>query len=107
VRYATLGARSKGRGCGVRLWFWGWLIAAAAIALVSAAARDRSSAPFALGAACAAALEAAGLPPATQWLAFVGVSAAVFVVFNQHRYRRRHDSRGLGRHGERPPQATD
>ena len=87
----------------MHLWFWGWLIAAVAIALVSAVVRDRASAPFALGAGIAAALDAAGLPPAAQWIAFVGVSAAVFLVFNQQRHRRRHDRRGLGRHGERPP----
>ena len=74
------------------MWFWGWLIAAAAIALVSAIARDRSSAPFAVGAAFAAILEALRLSPAAQWLAFAGVSAAVFIVINQRRHRRRHGS---------------
>jgi membrane protein implicated in regulation of membrane protease activity len=88
----------------VRLWFWGWLIAAATIALVSAIRRDRASVPFALGAGCAAALEAAGLAPGAQWLAFAGVSAAIFVAANQHRYRPRHARKGLGRHGERAPE---
>jgi membrane protein implicated in regulation of membrane protease activity len=86
----------------VRLWFWGWLIAAAAIAIVSAAARDRASAPFALGALTAAALEAFGISPGAQWIAFAGVSMVVFAVTNRAWYRPKHGSRRLGRHGSPP-----
>jgi len=85
----------------VRLWFWGWLVAAVAIAVVSAAVRDRSSAPFAVGAAVAAALEAARIDPGMQWLAFAGVSIAVFIAVNRRRYRARHSVRAVGRHGAR------
>jgi len=86
----------------VRLWFWGWLIAAVAIAAVSAAFRDRFSAPFAAGAACAAALEAARIDPGAQWLAFAGISIAVSLAANRRRYRARHSIRASGRHGVRP-----
>lgn len=85
----------------MRLWFWGWLIAAAALAATSAVARDRASAPFALGAGLAAAAEAVGLAPAGQWIAFVAISAVAFVVVNMRRYRPRHDRRAIGRHGAR------
>jgi membrane protein implicated in regulation of membrane protease activity len=85
----------------MRLWFWGWLIAAIAILVVSAVFRDRASAPFALGAGCAAALEAAGFPPSAQWLAFAIVSAVVFVIANRAWYRPRHDRRGLRRQAGR------
>jgi len=88
----------------VRLWFWGWLVTAGAIALLSAARRDRTTAPFALGAACAAALEAARVSPELQWYAFIGVSAALFVALNRRRYRARHAGGELGRHHSRPGQ---
>ncbi len=89
----------------MRVWFWGWVIVAAGIALASALARDRSSAPFAAGAACAAVLEAAGGTPAAEWLAFVGVSVVVYVAFNSRRHRRRHGWTGAGRHS--PGRTTD
>lgn len=81
----------------MRLWFWGWLIAAAGIALASAVARDRASAPFAVGAACAAGLEAVGGTPQGEWIAFAVVSTVVFVAVNGRRYRRRHGWTGAGR----------
>lgn len=96
MRYA--GAHER-KGPGVRLWFWGWLIAAAVIALVSALARDRASAPFAVGAVSAAALEAFGVAPGAQWIAFAGVSTIVFAVTNRAWYHPRHTTGGLGRHG--------
>jgi membrane protein implicated in regulation of membrane protease activity len=83
----------------VRLWFWAWVIVAAGIAAGSALARDRSSAPFAVGAACAAALEAAGGTPGVEWLVFAGVSSVVFVAVNRKRHRRRHARTGGRRHG--------
>jgi len=82
----------------VRLWFWGWLIVAISIAAASALARDRASAPFALGAACAAALEAAGGDPAAEWIAFIVISSVAFVAVNRRRHRRRHGYTGTGRH---------
>jgi membrane protein implicated in regulation of membrane protease activity len=88
----------------VRLWFWGWLTTAAAIALVSALRRDRSTAPFAAGAACAAAAEAAGVTPSAQWIAFVGISAVLFVAVNFKHYRSRHASHGRGQHHLRAPE---
>jgi membrane protein implicated in regulation of membrane protease activity len=91
----------------VRLWFWGWLVAAGAIALVSAMRRDRTTAPFAVGAACAAALEAARISPDMQWYAFIGVSAVLFVAVNSRRYRPRHSGGELGRHHARPSGAGD
>lgn len=83
----------------MRIWFWGWLVAAAAIAAVNALLRDRASFPFAVGAALAAVLEAAGADPGAEWLAFAGVSFVVFAVFNQRRHRPRHQRRSIGRHG--------
>jgi len=87
----------------VRIWFWGWLVAAVAIATVGVLFRDRASFPFAIGAALAAALEAVGADPATEWLAFIAASSIVFAVANYARYRARHQHRGLGRHGAGSP----
>ncbi|HEY5506547.1 MAG TPA: hypothetical protein VIK83_03555 [Coriobacteriia bacterium] len=91
----------------MRLWFWGWLVTAGAIALVSALRRDRTTAPFALGAACAAALEAARISPDFQWYAFIGVSAVLFVALNRRRYRARHSGGEFGRHHARPSEYGD
>jgi len=85
----------------VRLWFWGWLITAVSIALVAAVTRDRASAPFSVGAAAAAALEAAGGTPGAEWLVFIGVSCVLFVATNRHVYVRRHGKNAAGRHGAR------
>lgn len=82
----------------MRLWFWGWVIVAAAIAVASALARDRASAPFAVGAACAAALEAAGGNPGAEWIVFVVVSSGVFLAVNRRRHVRRHGPTRAGRH---------
>jgi membrane protein implicated in regulation of membrane protease activity len=82
----------------VRLWFWAWMIVAVGIAAASALARDRASAPFAVGAVCAAALEAAGGTPGAEWLVFAGISSVVFVAVNRVRHRRRHGRNGAGRH---------
>jgi hypothetical protein len=73
-------------------------VVAAGIAAASALARDRASAPFAVGAACAAVLEAAGGTPGAEWLVFVGVSSVVFVAVNRKRHRRRHAWTGAERH---------
>lgn len=78
----------------MRLWFWGWVVVAVAIAAASALARDRASAPFAFGAACAAAIEAAGGSPAAGWIAFVGISSALFIAVNRRRRRHRHVATG-------------
>lgn len=82
----------------MRLWFWGWMVVAVSIAVVSAIARDRASAPFAFGAACAAGLEAAGAGPAAEWIAFVVASSVLFLAVNRRRHRRRHAYTGAGRH---------
>jgi len=82
----------------VRLWFWAWAIVAVGIAVGSALGRDRYSAPFAVGAVCAAALEAAGGSPGAAWLVFAGVSSAVFVAVNRRRHRPRHARAASGRH---------
>ena len=82
----------------MRVWFWAWLVAALAIASASAVARDRASAPFALGAACAALAEALLRSPAIEWAAFVGVSSVVFLAVNRRRHVPRHGRRGIGRH---------
>jgi membrane protein implicated in regulation of membrane protease activity len=82
----------------LRVWFWAWLVVAAGIAVASAVARVRASAPFAVGAACAAALEAAGGTPGAEWLVFAGVSSVVFIAVNRKRHRRRHGWTGAGRH---------
>jgi membrane protein implicated in regulation of membrane protease activity len=74
----------------VRIWFWAWVIVAAVIAAVAAVTRDRYSAPWAVGAAAAAALEAATISPGWQWGAFLLVSASVFVAVNRARYSGRH-----------------
>jgi membrane protein implicated in regulation of membrane protease activity len=74
----------------VRPWFWGWLVTCVALAIASALARDRASAPFAVGAAAAAALEAFRATPTAEWTAFLVVSSAVFILVNRRRYRARH-----------------
>jgi membrane protein implicated in regulation of membrane protease activity len=75
----------------VRDWFWAWLIAAVVIAVVSAITRDRYTAPWAVGAGAAAGLEALRVHPGWQWLAFLALSAAVFLAANRRRrYRGRH-----------------
>lgn len=86
----------------MHLWFWGWLVTAFAIAIVCVVIRDRAAVPFALGAALAAAFDAAGAGPVAQWVAFVGLSFAAFIVVNRLRRRPRHLRRGLGRHGAAP-----
>ena len=91
----------------MRLWFWGWLVTAGAIALVSVLRRDRTTAPFAVGAACAAALEAARITPDMQWYAFLGVSAVLFVTLNRRSYRARHGGGERGRHHARPDGDAD
>ncbi len=85
----------------MRAWFWAWLVVALAIGIVSALTRDRASSPFAAGALAAAALEALHGSPVWEWTAFLGVSAVLFLAVNSAWYRRRHGSRGLGRHAAR------
>lgn len=77
----------------MQLWFWAWLIVAAGIAAASALAGDRASAPFAAGALAAAGIEAAGGTPALEWVAFIGLSSVLFVIFNRPTYRPRHSRR--------------
>jgi membrane protein implicated in regulation of membrane protease activity len=81
------------QGASVRIWFWAWMIVAVGIAVASALARDRYSAPWATGAVAAAGLEAARAPLAWQWIAFLAVSAIVFVAVNRARYAGRHIAR--------------
>jgi membrane protein implicated in regulation of membrane protease activity len=90
----------------MHVWFWAWLVVAAAIAVTSAVARDRAAAPFAVGAACAAATDAVGLAPAAAWIAFIAVSAVLFVVLNRRRYVPRHRDAGLGRHSAQRQSST-
>ncbi len=94
----------------MRIWFWAWVVVAVAIAVVSALARDRYSAPWAAGAACAAALEAVRSDPLWQWVAFLVVSMIVFVALN--RVRDRDPRRGgagepLTDEGRRPHEGND
>jgi len=89
----------------VRIWFWAWLIVAVLVAVVAAVMRDRFSAPWAAGAACAAGLEVLHADPAWQWLAFLVVSSALFVVLNQRpRYAARHRRAARPRVGSGPDQ---
>ncbi len=74
----------------MRIWFWAWVIAAVAIAAVSAVARDRYSAPWAAGATCAAVLEVFRVHPTWEWIAFLGVSATVFIAVNRVRHVGKH-----------------
>jgi membrane protein implicated in regulation of membrane protease activity len=74
----------------VRIWFWAWVIVAVGIVVVAALMRDRYSAPWATGAAAAAVLEAVRADLAWQWIAFLMVSAVVFVAVNRVRYAGRH-----------------
>jgi membrane protein implicated in regulation of membrane protease activity len=85
------------------LWFWGWLVAACAMAAVGLVLRDRASLPFAIGAGVAAALEAVGGDPASEWIAFAVTSCVLFAIVNRQWYRARHLRRGLGRHGASEP----
>jgi hypothetical protein len=102
MRCCTLGPSDRtGRDARVRLWFWGWLVVAVSVAIVAAVARDRSSAPFSIGAASAAALEAAGGTPGSEWLVFIGVSCVLFVAMNRRAYRPRHGRNATGRHAAR------
>jgi membrane protein implicated in regulation of membrane protease activity len=96
VRFAR--HRHKERERIVRLWFWGWLVVAVSIAAISAIARDRASAPFAIGAAAAALIEAFHGSPGWEWIAFLGVSSVAFLTLNHTRYRARHADSGAGRH---------
>jgi membrane protein implicated in regulation of membrane protease activity len=82
----------------VRLWFWGWLIVAVSIALLSVVTRDRTAAPFAAGAAAAVLIESFKGSPGWEWIAFAGVSSAVFIATNRRRYSPRHARGGAGRH---------
>jgi membrane protein implicated in regulation of membrane protease activity len=82
------------------LWFWAWVIVAVVIAATSALARDRFAASFMLGASAAAALEAAHVGPAAQWIAFIVLSGVVLVIADRPRsdYTPRHRRSALGRH---------
>ncbi|HEX9094283.1 MAG TPA: hypothetical protein VF902_09905 [Coriobacteriia bacterium] len=81
----------------MRIWFWAWLLVAVLVAAVSAVFKDRFSAPWAAGAACAAGLEALRVAPGWQWGAFLGMSAVVFVLLNwRPRYAPRHTRRKDG-----------
>jgi membrane protein implicated in regulation of membrane protease activity len=83
----------------MHIWFWAWLLVAGVIAVVAALTRDRFSAPWAVGAAAAAGLEAAGASPGWQWAAFLVLSSAVFVAVNRIRYVGRHTRDRSGRTG--------
>jgi membrane protein implicated in regulation of membrane protease activity len=95
----------------MRIWFWAWVLVAAATAAVAALTRDRYAAPWAGGAMSAALLEAAGIAPGWQWVAFLAISASAFVAVNRLRYAGRHarpraDRSTPGRHAagvERDP----
>jgi membrane protein implicated in regulation of membrane protease activity len=80
----------------VQLSTWAWVIAAVGIGGVSALARDRWTAPWAAGAVAAAVVDALGPGPAWPWVAFLLVSAVVFLIANYRRYLPRH-SRGVTR----------
>jgi membrane protein implicated in regulation of membrane protease activity len=73
--------------------FWAWTIVTVAIAVVSVLTRDRYTAPWAAGAACATLLEGLHVDPRWGWAAFLIVSSALFVIFN---VRRGKHSRGGG-----------
>ncbi len=86
----------------MRIWFWAWVLVAVVIAVVTAVTRDRYGAPWAAGAAVAAALEAGRADPAWQWAAFLLVSASISVAVNRARYAGKHargrSEPGPGRH---------
>lgn len=86
----------------MRPWFWGWLVAAVALAVVSALTRDRHTAPFAVGAFAVVGLEALRASPAVEWVAFVVVSGALYVLVNRRRYLGRHARRSAGRDDSGP-----
>ena len=69
--------------------FWAWIATAVLLALCEAVTGGLYIIPWALGAAVAAALEAAGISTGWQWLAFVGVSSVVMVAVQRARLRRR------------------
>lgn len=71
--------------------FWAWVIATAGIGVISAATKDRYTAPWAVGCAAAAVLEALRVAPGWQWGAMLAASSIVFVAVNRvPRYRGRH-----------------
>jgi membrane protein implicated in regulation of membrane protease activity len=82
----------------MQVWFWGWVVTAVAAGLLAALARDRTAAPFAVGAASAAAIEAVWGQPAWEWIAFLAVSVVLFIALNRRWYRPKHGHDPHGRH---------
>jgi membrane protein implicated in regulation of membrane protease activity len=72
----------------VSVVFWAWVCVAVLLALSEAVTGGMLVIPWAAGAAVAALLEALHVSSGWQWLAFVGVSMALFVV--AQRIIRRH-----------------
>ena len=68
-------------------WIWAWVAIAVLLALGEAVTGGFVVMPWAIGAAVAAALDAAGAGAGVQWLAFVAVSSAVLVVAQRIRSR--------------------
>jgi hypothetical protein len=75
---------------GLPIWFWGWLVTTAILTVLAIVMRDKVTAPWAFGAAAATVLAAVRAAPIWMWVAFLGVSAVLFVAFNRERYVPRH-----------------
>lgn len=72
----------------MHLWFWSWVILAVVFALGESVTGGLFVLPWSAGAALAAVLDAVGVGPGWQWIAFVGLSSAL-LVFAQRSKRTR------------------
>jgi membrane protein implicated in regulation of membrane protease activity len=80
--------------------FWAWTIVTVVIAAVALLTRDRYTAPWAAGAACATLLEGLRVDPRWGWAAFLVVSSVLFVIFNVRRGKHSRGSRGMVREND-------
>lgn len=82
-------------------WRWVWLLAAVGFAIGElSVAGSFFLAPFAIGAACAAALAFLGVPIAVEWIVFIGVAVAALVALRPiaRRLDREGPVLGIGSH---------
>lgn len=70
------------------LQFWAWISVAVILVLAEAVTGGLFTLPWAIGAGCAALLEALGVSGGWQWLALVGVSSVLVVLAQRFIVRR-------------------
>lgn len=87
-------------------WFWVWLGLVAVFTVAEIIEGGGFVGPWALGAAAAAVLEALSASITLQWLAFIGLSGLVFVIWRRTFYpvtRPQTSSAGAARAAEKSP----